>query len=392
MTMTLEPLSSVVQVLARPALRYGNVHDAEGARDTIARLFAAKDGAAVERVLAWFATAGLRQEWAYFDYYVPRGQLKADPRDVTRARKYAFLMANRAKLGARGLLALDAMRACALAEWSIMAGWLSREKALAAVFPVVSLALGAHASWAEVREQLLLGLEYAEGEIDEELRTLVLALDGPWPRETLSAPASAADVGALRTFALRLTLECPSCGYPVSVPGVVDRAPCRFCGTALSLAPEDWSYFFTEDVTALRDRDTEDYDPLGSDYGVRFFSRRMTYEVPRATCVCGAPLAVSAPGVVRCDCGRAAQVRAADASALAIEPGAKLVVEPLPKSLDPEATFACAACSAEQPLGGDSSRVRTCVACGERTYVDDAAHARSFDPPRRPTVFLVAEA
>ncbi len=384
-------LDDLARVLATPVLRYGQVHDAETARAKIEALFAANDPASVTRALAWFESAGVRQEWAYYDYYAPPGHMNADPRDRSRARKIAFALAHRT-LGERGMVALDTMRACALAEWAVTAGWLSRAQATAAVTPVLTLALESHRSWAEVRAQLLLGLEFAEGEVDDELRACVLALDGPWPSVEDLAPASAATAGgeaALRFFALGLALDCPSCGYAIPIPGIVPSATCRFCGCEVTLGPEDWSYLFAEDLADLR-AGAEDFDPIGNDYGARFFSRRMTREVPHAACACGAALAVSGPGRLACSCGRAHAVRAADALARAIDPEARLVVEALPRPVDPEATFACAACGVEQTLGDDPSRVRRCSACRARTYVDDAAHARSFDPPRRPTSYLVA--
>ena len=381
-------IDDLVRAFAGPILAYGKASDTETARTSIESLFAAKDSAAVERVLAWYASAGLRQEWAYFDYYVSRGFLKANPRDLVRTHKFAFIMAHRKRVGKRSLIALDATRACALAEWAILAGFLSRERATAAVATVVASAVAAHTSWAKVREQLLIGLEYAEGQVDDELRAGILELDGPWPTEPPALPVET-ETRPL-TFALRLALDCPSCGYAVALPGIVDQTSCRFCGSALELGPDDWSYFFSDDLSTLRST-PEGFDPIGNDYGVRFFSRRMTRPVPGVVCDCGKSVTVSAPGTVRCDCERGHVVRAADALAKAIDAKARFVVEPLPKSIDPTATFRCAACDHEQPLGHDSSRVRVCIACEERTYVDDAAHARSFDPPRLPTLYLIAD-
>ena len=127
-------------------------------------------------------------------------------------------------------------------------------------------------------------------------------------------------------------------------------------------------------------------------------------------CACGAPVAASEAGTVACACGRGVVVRAADARALAIDVTARWVVEPLPRvvsecteggshgsgarqpggvPITPQATFGCAACGAEQRLGPDPRRVRRCGACQVLTYVDDPTHAQSFDPPRRPTFYLI---
>ena len=384
-------LDDLVRAFASPVLQYGRVHDAETARARIDALFGARDAASVERVLAWLVSAGLRQEWVYFEYYVSRGLLKAEARDRARARKFAFIMANRARVGARGVLALDTMRACALAEWSVTAGWLSRSRATAQVAPLVSSALGAHASWSEVSEQIVLGLEYAEGELDDELRARVLALGGPWPSEAPAASLAPGEEPPSLVLALRLAVDCPGCGYAVSFPGLVDHAACRVCATEIALAPDEWSYFFSDQVREVREG-AEGFDPIVNDHGVRFFSRTMTRAVPAAACGCGAPLALSGPGTLVCVCGRGHRVRVADGRALAVDEAARLVVEALPKPPDSSATFACASCGHDQPLGADPSRVRVCSACHERTYVDDAAHARSFDPPRRPTFYLVVGA
>ncbi len=395
-------LDDTVRALASPILVGGNVYDASTARARIETLFGATSAATVLPVLLFFAERGMRAEWPSYEAHAG-GAWKPEARDRDLARKAAFTVAHRARLSGRGLVALDAMRASVLVEWCVLGGLLERTLATEAIRPIVTLSLAKHASWADYAEQLLLGLEFAEGSVDPALRDRISApRDSAWASElTLDAAApdgasepvskSSAKGTAPLILAMRLGLDCPACKHPVLLGCPREHVDCGSCGEAFSLSPAEWSGFFERDFSKLRRGADNPDEPYGSDFGARFLSRRMTLRVANASCPCGAPIHAREPGKITCGCGRSTLNRAPDVCAKAIAPDVTLVIEPGGRPIDPTATFVCAACDAEQPLGIDPSRIRLCNACKMHTYVDDAAHQRSFDPPRWPTFYLVLD-
>ena len=405
-------IADFIRAFAAPVAWRGPL-DAEAARARIEVLYAATSAGDLAPIFDWFSTIGHRRDYSSYEAHAG-GAWVPDPRDRYVARKAAFTIGHRDRMKGRPLVALDAMRASALAGWAVTAGLLDDAQATARVAPIAAIALEKHRSWSDFAEQLLLGLEFAEGKIEPALRAAIEAIDGPaWPEAgaiavpdaiPLAGPipsfappvAMTTDEGApttaraLTVLAMRLAVDCPGCEHALAFGDVIDRASCRLCGTQVTLAPADWAYFFASDAQKRRRGIGED-DCRTNDFGDRLFSRRLTTKVTAPACPCGVPIDVATltAGIVACSCGRSSSVRPADACALAIDAGSRFVVAPLPKPIDPRAKFACAACGAPGLIGEDPSRVRPCAACNELTFIDDSAHRRSFDSPRRPTFYLL---
>jgi ribosomal protein S27E len=392
-----------IRAFAAPVGWHGPIQDSETARARIETLFAAKCASDLEPIFDWFATIGNRRDYLSYEAHAG-GAWKPEPRDRGIFRKAAFTIEHRDRMKGRGLVALDAMRACALAGWAVTAEFFDEARAAELVTPIVTQAFTLHTSWRDFSEQLLMGLEFASGTVEPGLRAAIQSLDGPtWPTpDALPKPArstrhkgkkqpSPPSLPSLPvTLAMRLSVDCPGCELALSFDGIAEHASCVHCGYEVTLSPKDWAYFFEDDAMNRRAGEGED-DPITNDFGDRFFSRRFTSKVRAPACPCGTtidPISL-APGRVTCGCGRSSLVHAAGAHAKAVDPGARFVITPLPRPIDPSATFACAACDATQLLGDNPSRVRTCNTCKAPTFVDDIAHQRSFDPPRRRTFYLV---
>jgi Protein of unknown function (DUF1266) len=411
MTTTFE---DYIRVIASP-VAWSRTLDKESARESLEILFAVKTKAELCAILDWFANLGCRTDYASYEAHAG-GAWQPDANDRYVFRKAAFTIANRAKMKGRALLALDAMRASALVGWGVIAELTSEAEAVKHAAPIVKLALEKHESWIQFSEQLLLGLEFAEGEIDPLLRDAVLGLGSKahprWPdanaipkpteEEAARTPKESADVaggktvsstaGKITVLALKLSVDCPGCEHALSVGDITGRASCRHCGTSVVLDAKHWRYFFAEDARKRKLGFGGD-DPITNDFGDQFFSRRVTTKVSAPACVCGnsLPLERLAVGILTCSCGRSHSVREADARASAIDANVLWVVAPLPKPIDPKATFDCAGCDASSLVGDDPTRVHSCSACKALTFVDDQAFAKSFDPPRRPTFHVVIQ-
>lgn len=390
-------LADYVHAFAAPFLRFGEARDAIAARDRLATLYSATSADELAKVFAWFASFGFRREWASYEAHAG-GAWIPDVRDRTVARKAAFTIAHREQMKGRGLVALDAARACTLAEWALLAGLYDEPRAVAAVSAVTALAIREHRSWTDFAQQLRFGLEWAEGSVESELESILVAIASatgapPWPTEVPAAPpVTDAETAGARTIvvAVGVALDCAGCEHALFAPGLVSHARCHHCGTDLALAAADWGYLLERHVAQVRGGGQGEIS--NADFGDRYFSRITVRRVDAPACACGAvvPLA-SLHTTTACACGRGIVVSPADERARAVDSRVRSVVSWGAKRVDPDATFACAACGASQPLGCDPARIRRCSACGVRTFVADAAHARSFDPPRRPVFHLVLD-
>jgi len=387
--------------LAAPIVRHQGGDDrsfggglvAERAASLLDALFMVKTAEDARALLASFGEHGQRAEWTQYRHHAG-GAWKPGPEDESVVRKAAYTIAHRDELGDRGLVALDAMRSCAIAGWSFAAGLLPREQALAAIgHGLLASVVKVHKSWAQVAAQLRLAFGFTEGAVPADVDAAISALetgDGPWrdlawPPKVGPAPAKAArddedddedeqGAAAPPLVALRLTVDCPGCGLPLSPPTIGPAARCRHCATEVAFAPDDWTYFFARPV-----RTPNADDPYINDFGKRFFSRTDVRAVESIACPCGAPLALPAsPGVLACGtCGAITDVRVPDDHARAIHPRVRLVLEPRPARR--EVAARCAACDAALPT--TTERIVRCPGCATRTFIDHAA-------ARRPTWFL----
>ena len=170
----------------------------------------------------------------------------------------------------------------------------------------------------------------------------------------------------MTALTLRLTHPCGRCSRPLSLRTLSAHAHCVSCGHSTALSPATWEQLVPRaEVAPLLLQDSPSADgPL---------SRRM----PRCRC-CARPVALSElpravpGGGLRCTCGEWITVRAADARARALVPGALYIIGEKPATLaSAPVLLACMGCGSAMSADG-RQRVVSCGRCKSPNYLPDA--------------------
>lgn len=402
--------------LAAPVVRHQGANDRvfggeiepEHARNVLRVLFRIESADDAVSFLESTAEHGQRAEWTQYATHTAGGW-KPGPEDHAVTRKTEFVLQNAEKLGQRGLLALDAMRAASIAGWCERAGYLGHADALRAIgLRLLKRTADEHRSWEDLAEQLRLAFGFTEGAVPKAMEAVIASLltdaspwnDTNWPSsKQLRAPAKAktkkvtAEDGPLdpnrplAIVAFALSLDCRGCGAPASVLGLAPEAVCALCGSKNAVEPS-WDYYLKDDV-ANRKLGVGEDDPITNDFGDAYFSRRDVRQVTSIRCACGNVLPTpTEPGDHACNaCGGGVRAREADPAARSIDPNARWIVESIaPTSLETP-SFPCAACGAS--LSDASAPIVRCTSCDVRTFVDDATWQRVHGSPRRRTTYVL---
>jgi predicted RNA-binding Zn-ribbon protein involved in translation (DUF1610 family) len=194
------------------------------------------------------------------------------------------------------------------------------------------------------------------------------------------------------------SLECPSCGAPVPVEGLVESAECPSCGNEIDLGAAFWADMLEDDGEELREMEPNEASrsQIMSSVNVGMMYGRLDPYCP--SCKDRVEVEeVPESGRVACPaCGTEVEVEGAPPWVSEALDGADLVVGPVgvrgPGDEDtpspPESVaFTCPKCGADLRVDG-SDRVQECEYCGLIFMLPDDLWSRFHPAPTRKRWFI----
>ncbi len=205
------------------------------------------------------------------------------------------------------------------------------------------------------------------------------------------------EAGGERLWAVfEMSLECPSCGTPVPVGGLVETAVCPSCGTAVALEADFWEDILEDDGSEIREMEPREAtrSHIMSSLDVDMMYGRLDPYCPS----CKESLSVEKVPEgesIRCPaCGTEADVRPAPAWLSRALEGADMVLGPIETgggedtgSAPESVAFTCPKCGAGLKVDG-SDRIQECEYCGLLFMLPDDLWALFHPAPTRKRWFV----
>jgi hypothetical protein len=204
---------------------------------------------------------------------------------------------------------------------------------------------------------------------------------------------------------LQLLGDCAECGYPVPIPGVVDRVVCCSCDAANPLDVGFWQQVLLGVSSLVSLRGFPVIEAFELVAGMARVRGRYGATLPACPACEGPPLDITAlagfagAGACACPtCGQTLTVRTPDERTRLVAPYIVVIVgEPTPDpataARDREVRpilFSCLGCGGTLRVDG-TTRVVTCEHCAQPSYLPDGLWRQLRKVPRSRPFYLLCE-